>query len=70
MNNFDNFIKDLSNLISFESVKVENQEGTPFGVENKKALRYILDLASSFGFETKNYNDYAGEIIFGEGEEF
>ena len=38
-------------------------------MENKKALHYFLNLAKNFGFETKNYDDYAGEIIFGEGEE-
>ena len=28
-----------------------------------------LDLAKSFGFETINYDNYAGEIYYGEGEE-
>ena len=67
--NFDNFIKDLKELISYKSVLVLDEEGTPFGVETKKALHSFLNLAKSFGFETKNYDDYAGEIIFGEGEE-
>ena len=69
MNCFDSFIKDLTTLISFRSVKNVGENGTPLGVENQKALHYFLNLAKSFGFETKNYDDYAGEVIFGEGEE-
>lgn len=69
MEQFDSFIKDLTRLISFKSVINSGEENTPFGIENKKALEFFLSLAKSFGFETKNYDDYAGEIIFGNGEE-
>ncbi|MDE7453761.1 MAG: Sapep family Mn(2+)-dependent dipeptidase, partial [Clostridia bacterium] len=44
--------------------------GMPFGKEVNDCLEYFLNLAASYGFETKNYDGYAGEVIFGEGEEF
>ncbi len=69
MKNFPAFINDLKTLVSFKSVKVKGENGTPFGEENKKALHFFLSLAESFGFQTKNYSDYAGEVIFGKGEE-
>lgn len=65
MNNYDGFIKDLAKLISFKSVKDTAVLGAPFGVENRKALEYFLSVAKSFGFETINYDNYAGEVIFG-----
>lgn len=69
MQNFENFIADLGALISFKSVNGTAQDNAPFGVECKKALDFFLSIAKRFGFETVNYNDYVGEVIFGEGEE-
>ncbi|MBE5734441.1 MAG: M20 family metallopeptidase [Clostridiales bacterium] len=63
------FIENLSTLISYKTVLGKEQPGAPFGIENKKALDFFLSLAKSFGFETINHEGYAGEIIFGEGEE-
>ena len=42
----------------------------PFRAQTAECLDYFLSLAKSFGFETKNYDNYIGEVIFGEGEEF
>ena len=42
----------------------------PFGKGAYDCLEYFLKLAASYGFETKNYDGYAGEVIYGEGEEF
>ena len=66
----DNIIKDLSEIIKFDSSQSLPSQGAPFGIGAKKALDYFLNLAKSFGFETKNYDGYAGEVIFGNGEEF
>ncbi len=71
MNNILNdVIKDISKLITFNSVQSAAKSGAPFGEGAAAALEYFLNLAASFGFETKNYEGYAGEVIFGEGEEF
>lgn len=57
-------------LLKIPSVKSQPTENAPFGEEVKNALTYTLDLAKSLGFETKNYDNYIGEVIWGEGEPF
>lgn len=68
MQNYTEFYKDLKNLISFNTEKHESICDAPFGLENKNALLYFLSIAEKMGFQTINYDNYAGEIIFGEGE--
>ena len=63
-------IENISKIIQFPSYEQQKKEGAPFGDGVKDALEYFLSLAGSFGFETENYDGYAGEVIFGEGEEF
>ena len=63
------FLKSLSTLLSFNSVENEKGEGMPFGEQINNALNFFLSLANSFGFETINYDGYAGEVVFGDGEE-
>lgn len=63
-------INDISGIIKFDSSQKPAQKNAPFGEGARKALDYFLSLAKSFGFETNDYDGYAGEVIFGEGEEF
>ena len=70
MDNYSLYLQSLKTLISFKSVKGEAFKNAPFGIENNLALNYVLNLAESFGFKTINYDGFAGEVIFGEGEEF
>ena len=67
---FENILKDLSQIIKFDSSQAPAEEGAPFGKGARLTLDYFLGLAASFGFETHDYDGYAGEVIFGEGEEF
>ena len=67
---FENILKDLSQIIKFDSSQAPAEEGAPFGKGARLTLDYFLGLAASFGFETRDYDGYAGEVIFGEGEEF
>ena len=67
---FNDIVKNLSQLIRFNSAKAEPEEGAPFGAGAKKALDYFLNLARFLGFKTKNYDGYAGEVIFGTGKAF
>ena len=66
---FDGIKENLKKIISFRSVKSEPKENAPFGKEVAEALNFYLSLAESFGFQTKNYDNYIGEVIFGEGKE-
>ena len=63
-------IKSISDMIKFDSSQSSPEKGMPFGEGAARCLEEFLALARSFGFETKNYDNYAGEVIFGEGEEF
>lgn len=68
MNNFENMKNDLKKLVSFPSVQEEAVDNKPFGEGVFKALEYFLSLAESFGFKTINYDNYIGEVDFGEGK--
>ena len=63
-------LERLLPLLAIDSVKGEPKENAPFGEGVKRALVYVLDLAEKMGFETRNYDNYVGEVIFGEGEPF
>ncbi|MDE5722443.1 MAG: Sapep family Mn(2+)-dependent dipeptidase [Clostridia bacterium] len=67
---FNSAVKYISEIVKFDSSQKPAECGAPFGKETAECLEYFLKLAASFGFETKNYDNYAGEVIFGEGEEF
>lgn len=69
MQNFNEFIKDLSSLISINTESAPKTGDAPFGNNNKLALIAFLDIAKGMGFETKNYENYIGEVTYGEGEE-
>ena len=69
MKDYNEFISHLRTLISFESVCAQPLPNMPFGEQNFYALNFMLDLAKSFGFETINYDNYAGEIVCGNGQE-
>ena len=67
--NYTDFFETLQSLISIESVLDTPTEDAPFGKENKRALEFFLNKAKEFGFETINYDNYGGELFYGEGEE-
>lgn len=66
----DAMMTALCELLKIRSVKEAPTENAPFGLGVKKALRYTLGLAESLGFETKNYDDHVGEVIWGSGKPF
>jgi succinyl-diaminopimelate desuccinylase len=68
--NKDNILKNICELIKIPSVSIEsNNTEIPFGIECSNALNYVLNLASTMGFRTKNIDGYCGYIEFGEGSE-
>lgn len=71
MNNyFDEIVSELSTLLKINSSRAEATEGKPFGVGCAECLNHFLSLAASFGFSVKNYDNYIGEVCFGEGKDF
>ncbi|MCD8295679.1 MAG: Sapep family Mn(2+)-dependent dipeptidase [Clostridia bacterium] len=65
-------IKDISGIVKYDS-SYSSRPGdyqSPFGQGVRDALDYYLSLASSFGFETRDYDGYAGEITWGAGTDF
>ncbi len=70
----DKYFQELKNsvcdIIRFDSSMKPAEENAPFGKETAECLQFFLDLAKEMGFETHNYDNYVGEVIFGEGKEF
>ncbi len=67
---FDEIVKATVEILQFDSSMKEAEEGYPFGKEAGDCLQYFLDLASSMGFEVHNYDNYVGEVVFGQGKDF
>ena len=68
MKDFEEMKQSLKKLITFPSVQEAPVGDKPFGEGVFAALDYFLNLAKSFGFETINYDNYIGEVDFGEGK--
>ena len=64
-------IKRLDGLLRIPSVLdyYDPSRSAPFGEGIQEALDYMLDLAKKDGFVTKNVNNYAAHIEWGEGDE-
>ena len=62
-------LKSVFDLIKIPSVKSKAEKDAPYGLALKEALNYVLDLGEKKGFTVINYDNYAGEICFGEGDE-
>lgn len=69
-NLFEKTVESISKIIQFDSSQQPPLKGMPFGKGAADCLESFLELAKSFGFKTKNYDNYAGEVEFGEGEDF
>lgn len=66
---FNDIVDAVCKTVRFDSSLKPAEEGCPFGKETADCLNYYLSLAKEMGFETHNYDNYVGEVIFGEGEE-
>lgn len=63
-------VKTIQELIRIDSTNQPAEEGMPFGKGAARALQAFLSCAAAMGFETRNYDNYVGEVLFGEGEPF
>ena len=66
----DQMVNAIRTLVRIDSAQTAPEAGMPFGKGAADALAAFLSIAEKMGFETHNYDNYAGEVIFGEGEEF
>ena len=66
---FEQTVKSISESIRFDSSLSRGTSAMPFGKGTADCLAHFLTLAQSLGFETHNYDNYAGEVVFGEGPE-
>lgn len=65
---YNDLVTSIKEFIQIESVETDPQPGKPFGSGVADALAYMLSLGKSMGFKTTNYDNYVGEIEWGEGE--
>lgn len=67
----ESYLNDLFESLKIDSVLVEQPEvkEAPFGYGCVKALKNILELGEKMGFKTKNVDNIAGHIEWGEGKE-
>lgn len=68
-NDQQHLIQTLQALIQIKSVKSDPVGNMPFGEGIQASLDYVLSLGASMGFRTKNVDNYAGYIEFGEGKD-
>lgn len=69
-NYFDEIVNSTVEILKFDSSMKPAEENYPFGKETADCLAWFLSLAESMGFETHNYDNFVGEVVFGEGKEF
>ena len=64
--NKSRFIADLKRLVDIKSVREAPLPGKPFGEGPARALAEAEKLAAEHGFSVRNFDNYAGEITFGD----
>ena len=67
---FDEIVASTVKAIQFDTSMRPAEDNYPFGKETADCLAWFLGLAESFGFQTHNYDNYIGEVVFGSGEDF
>ncbi len=67
---FHDAVASICESIRFDSSLAPRTAKMPFGQGAYDCLHHFLDLAEKLGFETHNYDNYVGEVIFGSGEPF
>ena len=67
MEYFNNCVETLKKWLKIKSVKTAPEINAPFGEGVKKMLETALKDAENLGFKTVNYDNFIGEVVFGEG---
>ena len=66
---FSACVTSIADMVKFDSAQAPALPGMPFGKGAADCLNAFLQLAQNMGFETHNYDNYVGEVIFGDGAE-
>ena len=64
----DEAVKSICESVRFDSSQSAPLPGMPFGKGAADCLEHFLSLAQALGFETNNYDNYVGEVVFGAGK--
>lgn len=64
------FYQALAKVMAVKSVKGPKASQAPFGIGPKEALLTVLEIAKSYGFETKMIADAVGYAQLGQGSEY
>ena len=67
---FNQLLQSTADILRFDSSLKPAEENCPFGKETADCLQFFLSLAESMGFETHNYDNYVGEVVYGKGKDF
>ena len=67
---FDETLKSIIEIIRIKTVKEDRAKDAPYGIELKKGLNKVLEIAQNLGFRVKNLDNYIGYAEYGEGEEY
>ncbi|MFW6312783.1 MAG: Sapep family Mn(2+)-dependent dipeptidase, partial [Spirochaetota bacterium] len=59
-------IDDLRGLIRIPSVEAAPAPNAPFGEHAARALAFVLERGAALGFGTRNVDNYAGHVQYGE----
>lgn len=62
-------VETLKELVKIESANGPAEEGAPYGKENARCLKRMLEICEEAGFRTHNMDGYMGWAEYGEGEE-
>lgn len=63
------YLQDLKMILSYNTERLPAVSGAPFGQPTREALDAFLKLAASYGFKTKNIDNYCGYVELGTGKE-
>lgn len=67
---FEECVQSIARMVRIDSAQRPALPGKPFGEGAAQALDTFLQMAERFGFATRNYDNYIGEVLFGSGEPF
>lgn len=66
---FDELVSTVQTLIRIPSYYSEPKEGMPYGEKSAEVLNKTLSICESFGFKTRNFDNYLGTATYGENPE-
>jgi succinyl-diaminopimelate desuccinylase len=65
-----NILNDLSELVSLSSIAVPGDSQKPYGERCFEALNWILEKGNAMGFSTKNIENRAGHVEYGNSNDY